>query len=87
MKKNKLELNKFKILRLTNPYNFKGGTGESDTNLTTNTDSEDTTYTTDPNEPCPNPDPDPTHTTNPTNGNVTIPTLYPPTANPGVAGC
>jgi hypothetical protein len=60
MKKSKLTLEKFSILKLTNLSNIRGGTDttmgndDSNTNLTTNTvNSETTTYTTNPNVACP----------------------------------
>jgi hypothetical protein len=87
MKKKELKLQKFTIVRLTNPYDFMGGTGgDTNTDLTTNTNSENTTYTTDPNVPCPAPGPP--YTTNPTNTNKHVPTIPPPpTGDPANGGC
>ena len=76
MKNDKLSIEKFRILELTNLSNVHGGTGghggptEIPTTQTMN--SEQTTYTTDPNAYCPSED---TGDTN--NSNNTIPTLNP----------
>ena len=57
MKKNKLTIEKFRILELTNSSSIqiKGGTYTTitDDDHTTAVNSENTTFTTDPNEPCP----------------------------------
>ena len=55
MKKNKLTIEKFRILELTNLSSIKGGTYTTitDDDHTTALNSENTTFTTDPNEVCP----------------------------------
>jgi len=61
MKKNKISIEKFRILKLTNSSFIKGGTGDSNYNTTTNysivvsqtVPSADTTFTTDPDVACP----------------------------------
>lgn len=69
MKKSKLSIEKFRILEITNLSNVHGGTGQgSGPKVPEN--SLTTTYTTNPNEPCPSGD---TGDTN--NSYTTIPTL------------
>ena len=82
MKKNKLTIEKFRILELTSSSSIKvkGGTYTtiiSDDQYTTAFNSENTTFTTDPNEPCPetilsNTDP---YTNDTTAGNNSVPTF------------
>lgn len=71
MKKRKLTLKKYTILRLGNLSQMRGGSG-----VTTATGSAATTYTTDPAIPCP-PEAPTTHpvTTNDPNNNNSIPTM------------
>jgi hypothetical protein len=71
MKKSKLELGKFQILKLWDLQNVKGGTNTTED--PTAPASENTTYTTDPDVKCPE---DITVTnSDPGNGQFTIPTF------------
>lgn len=77
MKKNKLTIEKFRILELTNSSSakIKGGTYTTITedDYTTAVNSEHTTFTTDPNVACP-PEGD-TVTNDTTAGNNSVPTF------------
>lgn len=70
MKKNKLSIEKFRIIQLSNLSNIRGGTGGHGGPTEIPTFSALTTFTTDPDVPCPSGNTDDTN-----NGNVTIPTL------------
>lgn len=73
MKKSKLEFKKFQILKLSNLQNIKGGTNTTVDPTAPENDSVTTTYTTDPNEPCP--EDDTVTNSDPGNGQFTIPTF------------
>jgi hypothetical protein len=70
MKKSKLELKKFQILKLSNLQNVKGGTNTTVDPTAPGSHSATTSYTTDTDQPCPS-------NTNgdPSNGQATIPTF------------
>ncbi len=72
MKNNKLSIEKFRILEMSKLSNVQGGTGGHGgaTDMSTLAGSVTTTYTTDPNEPCPIED-----TSDQANTYDTIPTL------------
>lgn len=75
MKKSKLSIEKFRILKMSGLSDVHGGTGFSVTSVTvdpktqemTANESLTTTYTTDPDVPC--------QTADTNNGNITIPTF------------
>lgn len=67
--KRKLTIEKFRISQFKNLLKITGGTG-NDENANQNAQgTENTTFTTDPNKPCP------IETTNHTNENKTVPTF------------
>jgi hypothetical protein len=71
MKNNKLSIEKFRILEMSNLSNVHGGTsGHSEATETSTDNSATTTYTTDPKVACPT-----GNTADTTNSNNTIPTL------------
>lgn len=77
MKNNKLSIEKFRILKMSNLSKIKGGTGGHDDSANMPTygeHSETTTFTTDKDEPCPT-DTEDTGTVDNTNTFDTIPTL------------
>jgi hypothetical protein len=90
MKKKKLRIEKFQILRFHDLKFIKGGTDTTHLTFTVTHNSSDTTFTTDPMQACPDTvysdtEPtrnDPSHTSSDTNNGSGVPTLNPQVGGP-----